>query len=476
MLHVGGARTALFNWLFARHQSGTFILRIEDTDRARFDPAALADITESLRWLGLDWDEGPGTRGPHEPYCQSERTEFYQYYADVLVRKRHAYRCYCAPERLDEMRKEQERSGSPPGYDRKCRDLGEDECARLDAADTPFAVRYRVPREGVTVFTDVIRGEIAYPNAQQDDFILLKRDGFPTYHLANVVDDRLMDITHVMRGDEWIPSTPKHMLLYASLGWEAPVFAHLPIILAPGGGKLSKRHGAASVSEYRDMGYLPEALTNFIALLGWSAGADRDIVPRDEMVRLFSLEHINKTGAQFDREKLNWMNGAYLRQRTVDEVTALARPWLEKAGLVTAATRPEELRHAMGLAQARMQVLPDAVTQCRCFLSDEIPYDEDAVRKVLRKEGVREHLEALGARLGQVAEAEFTTARLEQVVQAYLAESGEPLKKVVQPLRVAVTGTTASPGIYETLVGIGRSRALKRIEHAATRLCGGAGE
>ncbi|NLF39663.1 glutamate--tRNA ligase [bacterium] len=468
MLHVGGARTALFNWLFARHTGGTFILRIEDTDRARFNPDALADLTESLRWLGLDWDEGPEAGGPHAPYFQSERTELYRRYAQQLVDQGHAYKCFCTSERLEQMRKAQEGT-SQSGYDKRCRTLDAGERARLEASGAPFVIRFAVPPDGATVFTDLIRGGISYPNAQQDDFVLLKSDGFPTYHLANVVDDHLMEITHVMRGEEWIPSTPKHVLLYERFGWAPPVFAHLPVILAPGGGKLSKRHGAAAVSEYRAMGYLPEALVNFLALLGWAVSGDEEIVPRERMIAGFEIERINKTSAQFNRDKLDWMNGQYIRQCDPARLIALCRPLLEQAGLLGPEVTDERLRFVMKLAQERMQALPDCIEQSRCFLADDIPYDDAAVQKFLRKEGVRENLEALRRRFAAVEP--FEPKALEECVTAYLEESGQPLKKVVHPLRVAVTGRAASPGIYETLCGIGRERVLRRLDHVITREC-----
>jgi glutamyl-tRNA synthetase len=471
MLHVGGARTALFNWLFARHCGGTFILRIEDTDRARYDARALEDIAASLRWLGLDWDEGYQVGGPCGPYVQSERTALYQQHAQQLLDSGHAYKCYCTPERLEAVRAQQQRDGTAPGYDRRCRELATDECARLDAAGTPFVVRFKMPRDGATTFTDLIRGEIAYPNVQQDDFVLLKTDGFPTYHLANIVDDHLMRITHVLRGDEWIPSTPKHVQLYAAFGWRPPVFAHLPVILAPGGGKLSKRHGAAAVCEYRALGYLPDALVNFLALLGWAVSSDTEIVPRDQMVREFALEKINNTGAQFDHEKLNWMNGAYMRQVPLDAFVPLALPFLAAAGLLRGDEDPARLRLILKLEQERVRVLSELPQACDFFFKDTIEYEPQAVKKVLHKAGVREQLPALRDLLTGVPDAQFTPAHLEQVVQAYIAESGQPLKHVVHPLRVAVTGRAASPGIFETLVGIGKPRVLQRLTHTIEHLC-----
>ncbi|HIE03586.1 MAG TPA: glutamate--tRNA ligase, partial [Candidatus Latescibacteria bacterium] len=305
-LHVGSAHTALFNWLFARHHGGAFVLRIEDTDRSRVVEGALEDILEGLRWLGLDWDEGP--------YFQSERVEIYRRHADVLLERGWAYRCFCSPERLERMRREQQARGEPPKYDRRCRDLPPDEVKGRVEAGEPNVIRLKVPLEGETKFVDLIRGEIVFRNSELDDLILLKSDGFPTYHLASVVDDHLMGITHVLRAEEWISSTPKHVLLYEAFGWEPPNFAHLPLILGPDKSKLSKRHGATALLDYRDKGYLPEAMANFLALLGWSPGDGREKLSGEEMIEEFSLEGMGKRGSVFDETKLEWLNGLCIRE------------------------------------------------------------------------------------------------------------------------------------------------------------------
>lgn len=468
LLHVGGARTALFNWLFARHCGGTFILRIEDTDRARYDANAMRDIMDSLRWLGLQWDEGPEVGGPHAPYFQSERVHLYQHYADQLLASGHAYRCFCSPERLEALRAQQ---GAQTGYDRHCRDLSPDQIARALASGAPSVIRFKMPLDGSTDFVDVIRGPISYPNSQQDDFVLIKSDGFPTYHLANVVDDHLMQISHVLRGEEWIPSTPKHVCLYAAFGWTPPAFAHLPVILAPGGGKLSKRHGAAAVTEYRTLGYVPDALVNFLALLGWSVAPDKEIASRAEMIKEFSLEKINKTGAQFDHEKLKWMNGTYIRSMPLDELCTLVWPYLTQAGLVTGATPRAAVLPALALAQERIQLLPEVVEHMRCFLADDIEYDPAAVKKFLSRPGVAAHLHALHQRFQSVPDDAFNATTLEPILNAYLAESGQPLKNVIHPLRVAITGKAASPGIFDTLACIGKRRTLARIAYVLAHFC-----
>ena len=471
MLHVGGARTALFNWLFARHCGGAFIVRIEDTDRARFDARALDDITASLRWLGLQWDEGYEVGGPCGPYVQSERSALYLRHAQQLLDSGHAYKCYCTPDQLAAAREQQQRDGSAPGYDRACRDLSPDARAAHDAAGTPCVIRFRMPLTGATTFTDAIRGVISYPNAQQDDFVLLKSDGFPTYHLANIVDDHLMRISHVLRGDEWIPSTPKHVQLYAAFGWQPPVFAHLPVILAPGGGKLSKRHGAAAVCEYRARGYLPDALVNFLALLGWAVSSDNEIVPRAQMIKEFTLEGINKTGAQFDHEKLNWMNGAYIRQLPLAEFIREVTPFLTAAGVLTGDEDHVRVAQVLQMEQARVHLLSDAPAACAFFFADPLEYEPQAVKKILQKAGTRAHLQAVHDLLAGVPSDQFDAAHLETLLQEYLTRSGQPLKNIVHPLRVAVTGRSASPGIFETLVGIGQARVVQRLAYAVEHLC-----
>ncbi|MGD2039910.1 MAG: glutamate--tRNA ligase, partial [Anaerolineae bacterium] len=307
--HVGSARTALFNWLFARHHAGRFIVRVEDTDRTRYNPEAVPDLTASLRWLGLEWDEGPEVGGDCGPYFQSERLHLYERYTSQLLREGHAYRCYCSPERLAAMREEQRKNKQDVGYDRHCRHLTADQRAAYEAQGITPVVRFKAPVEGQTSFHDELYGTIVVENGTLDDFVLLKSDGYPTYHMANVVDDHLMKISHIMRGDEWLPSVPKHVLLYDALGWQLPVYAHLPLILAPTGkGKLSKRHGGVEVRDFRRQGYLPEAMVNYLARLGWSYDDKTEIFSRDELVRYFGLDGINNSPARFSYDRLQWMN------------------------------------------------------------------------------------------------------------------------------------------------------------------------
>ncbi len=468
MLHIGGARTALFNWLLAKSLGGKFILRIEDTDRNRFDPKALADITKSLEWLGLEWDEGPGKGGDSGPYLQSERKDIYEKYVNELLEKGMAYKCFCTPERLDEMRKEQQKEGKGTAYDRRCRNLTEDEVKELESRGGTFVVRFKMPPEGNTKFNDAIRGEISYPNDRQDDFVIMKTDGFPTYHLASVVDDHLMKISHVLRGEEWIPSTPKHICLYEAFGWEPPVFAHMSLILAPGGGKLSKRHGAAAVAEYRELGYLPETMVNFLALLGWAVSSDNEIVPVEQLIKEFKLEKMNKTASQFDKEKLDWMNGVYIRKLSIEELAELAKPRLEAAGISWESE--EKLRYVLSLLKERLHLLSEVADSSYYFFSDEINYDEKAVNKFLKKEGVKENLSDLEKLFSEVEEQDFKEKKLEDIVRKYIEENEKPVKKVMNPLRIAVTGRSASPGIFEVLEAIGKEKVLKRLKYTIENL------
>jgi glutamyl-tRNA synthetase len=336
MPHVGLFHTFLFNWLYARHEGGTFIVRIEDTDTARRVEGAVEALLDAIRWLGLNWDEGPGVGGPHAPYVQSERLPLYREHAERLVREGKAYYCYCSPDRLAELRADQERRKVPPGYDRHCRDLAEAERARLAVAGEPPVIRFAVPLEGETVFDDVLRGPVAWENRLLDDFVILKSDGYPTYHLAHLVDDHFMEISDVLRGEEWISSTPRHILLYQALGWTPPRFCHLPPLLGPDRKKLSKRHGAMSVLEYRDAGYLPEAMVNYLAIIGasYEPTGTREIFSLPELVEGFDLYRINKAGAIFDLTKLEWMNGYYIRHLPVPQLANRLMPFFWQAGLL----------------------------------------------------------------------------------------------------------------------------------------------
>ncbi len=463
-LHVGGARTALFNWLFARQHNGVFILRIEDTDRKRYEPEAVGNILESLRWLGLEWDEGPEVGGDYGPYYQSQRLDLYQKYAQQLVDSGHAYRCYCSPERLTLMREEQRRRGEPDvGYDRHCRYLTAKQRDEYEAQGIVPVVRLMVPLEGQTSFHDVLHGDTTVDNARLDDLVLLKSDGYPTYHLANVVDDHLMEITHIMRADEWLPSVPKHVLLYDAFGWEIPVYAHLPIILAPTGkGKLSKRHGGVAVREFRREGYLPAAMVNFLARVGWAYDDKTEFFTRQELIEKFSLEGVNKSPAAFSYDKLEWMDGVYIRQLGTDDLAERLLPFLTGAGLP--ADRAT-VRRIVPLVQERLKKLAEVVEWTDFFFTAELNYAPQLL--VAKKMTAEESLAALRkARETLAALPDFEEKTLEQTLRALVEELGLKAGQLFGIIRVAVTGKKVAPPLFGTLSILGRERALERLDHA----------
>lgn len=470
--HIGNIRTALFNWLFARHTGGSFIVRIEDTDQSRKVEGAVEQILESLRWLGLDWDEGPEAGGGCGPYFQSQRLERYQRQARRLVDGGHAYPCYCSPERLAQMRAEMaERKESLRTYDRHCRGLGPEERARLESQGIKPVIRFKAPLDGRTTFHDLIRGDITFDNSELDDLVLLKSDGYPTYHLANIVDDHDMKISHVMRADEWLSSTPRHVLLYAASGWTPPLFAHLPMILGPDKSKLSKRHGATALLDYRDEGYLPEAVFNFLALLGWSLDDKTDVIGRGDLVQHFSLERISRTAAVFDIKKLQWMNGFYIRQCRPGELAERSLPFFERQ-LPAGVRRPLDLDYlgrVTALLRERAKTLVELPATSAYFFVEEVDYPVD----LLLKGGTdgaraRELLEASAARLQGLPA--FDAAALEAPLRALAEETAVKTGDLFGLLRVAVTGRTAAPPLFDTMAVLGRERCLGRIRSAAARL------
>ena len=468
--HVGNLRTALFNWLFARHHGGSFILRIEDTDIVRKVKGAVDTILESLRWLGMDWDEGPEIGGDYGPYFQSQRLEIYQGIAQRLLEQGHAYLCYCSPERLEEMRKEQVRRKQPPGYDRRCRELIEKEKTELEAEGVIPVIRFKTPLSGQIKFADLIRGDVVFDSEKIDDFVLLKSDGYPTYHLANVIDDHFMQISHVLRADEWLSSTPRHILLYDALAFEPPKFAHLPMILGNDRAKLSKRHGAVSVMEYREQGYLPQAMVNFLALLGWSLDDRTEIMSREELIANFSLERIGKTGAIFSQEKLGWMNGIYLRQLSTEELVEQTMPFLER-GLPKRVKRPisrDYVRQIIPLIQERMRTLVEGIDLAQFFFVEELDYKPT----ILLERGLtRERaLKALKTAKERLADLPFEASTLEGVLRSLAAELELKTGELFGLLRVATTGRTAAPPLFETMAVLGRERCLTRIEAALEKL------
>jgi glutamyl-tRNA synthetase len=463
-LHVGGARTALFNWLYARREGGTFILRIEDTDVERSSWDMVAGILDGMHWLGLDWDEGPDVGGPHAPYFQSQRLDRYRAMAEQLIAKGHAYACYCSPERLRAEREKAEARGEAWQYDRACLALSPDQVARLERSGQPRAIRFKVP-SGSTSFDDVVRGRIEVEHTNIEDFVILRSDGYPTYHLSVVADDVDMEITHVIRGDDHISNTPKHVLLFDAFGFPAPRFAHVPLILGADKKRLSKRHGATSVTEYTRLGYLPEAMVNFLALLGWSPGDDRELMTRGELIARFSLEAISGGNAVFNTEKLDWMNGQYIAKLPASELAAHLEPLLIEAGLWSpnaTGDRREWLMRLIELLRPRAKRLTDFVEHARPFLVDTVEYEREAVEKHLGAADLHDHITALMNALRTASP--FDEPHVEAAVRGTAAQRGIKAGNLIHATRVAVTGRTSSPGLFEVLALLGRDKTLARLE------------
>jgi glutamyl-tRNA synthetase len=465
--HIGSVRTALYNYLFSRRAGGTFVLRIEDTDRKRFVPEALQDIYDTFSWLGFRWTEGPDAAGPFGPYVQSERLPLYQEHAKKLLAEGKAYRCYCTAERLESLRKQQEagESADPSsqGYDRHCRTLSAAERESLEAAGTSSVIRLAVPLEGSTSYTDLLLGDITVENRTiNPDPVLIKSDGFPTYHLAFMVDDHLMEITHVLRGQEWLPSAPIHFILYRAFGWEPPVFCHLPTIMGKDGHKLSKRLGATSVKDFRAQGYLPEALLNCIAMVGWSYDGERELFTLKELEELFDMDKLTKSPGVFDYQKLEWFNGMYIRARSRPELAALIAPFMKQAGLP--GDDSKVLEGIAGLVQERVKVLSEVPDMVRfIFQEPSAPTAADLLPKKADAAATAAALRRLDALLPELGgPPEESEARL----RALAEELGMKLGDLLMPLRVAVTGSKVSPPLVESINVMGVPEARKRTARA----------
>jgi glutamyl-tRNA synthetase len=468
--HVGNIRTALFNWLFARHTGGKFIVRIEDTDVPRTVPGALEAILDSLRWMGLDWDEGPEVGGNYGPYFQSQRLSNYQETAERLVKQGHAYYCYCSSERLEAMRAEQTKNKMPPGYDRHCRTLGDAERVQKVAEGVKPVVRFKTPLDGQTRFQDLLRGDVSFENSTIDDFVLLKSDGYPTYHLANIIDDHLMQISHVLRAEEWLSSTPRHVMLYNAVGYEPPVFAHMPMILGPDRSKLSKRHGATALTDYRDQGYLPETMLNFLALLGWSLDEKSELFTRQELVEKFTLERISRTAAIFNKEKLDWMNGIYIRGLSIDDFLTRVLPFLDK-GLPPEIKRPldeDYIRKILPLIKERARNLIEVKDLIGFFYEDKFNY---APKDLLIK-GVDAQFTANAYLQAQkiIGNTPFNVEDLEKEFRALAELLGLKPGQFFSSLRMAITGRTVSPPLFETMIVMGEERVKNHIRDARDKL------
>ncbi len=468
--HIGSVRTALFNYFYARSQGGSFILRVEDTDRERYSDEALKDLYDTFDWLGIEWDEGPDTGGTYGPYVQSERFELYQRYAARLLESDHAYRCYCSSERLQQVREQQQKSKSKyQGYDRHCRSLSETERKKLEAEGASSVVRFKAPLEGRTEFQDILLGRVKRQNEDiNPDPVLLKSDGYPTYHLANVVDDHLMEITHILRAQEWLSSGPLHVLLYEAFDWTPPKYCHLPMVLGKDGQKLSKRHGSTSVREFREAGYLPEALLNYVTLIGWSYDDSREFFSKEELEELFTLDKIRKSPGVFDYKKLEWYNGQYIRQKSDEELKPLILPYLQREAVVSDPVTPDEesiLDGMMPLVKERIRLLSEAPDTCR-FLFQEVVIEDPAelVPKKLDEMGT---LEALGA-ARELLDGfdERSDEENEELFRVKAEELGMKLGSLLMPLRIAVTGSSASPPLFGSIRLLGVDKALVRVEKA----------
>ena len=461
-LHVGTARTTLYNWLFARHHGGRFVLRIEDTDQSRSTQENVSQILEAIRWLGLDWDEGPEVEGPYGPYFQSQRLELYGEMVGRLLEQGEAYACYCTPEELEERRREMQQQGMAPRYDRRCRELTEGERERLEGEGRPKAIRFAMPLEGSIGWDDLVRGEVEFQNSELDDFVIAKSNGFPSYNFACAIDDAKMGMTHVLRGEDVMSGTPRQLHVYGALGLEVPSFGHLPMILGTDRSKLSKRHGATSVTEYRDQGYVAEAIVNFIALLGWSPGDDREIMSREEMIEAFSVEGIGKSGSVFDIEKLQWMNGVYLREMAPEAYAAAAKPFVRAAF-------GEDLDDgyvgkAVLLEQERAKTLGELPELTEFFFRDPEEYEEKGARKWFGREGAEQVLAAVREALSKLES--FDQEAIEAAVRGAAERLGLGAGPVIHTTRLAVTGRTKGPGLFELMGVLGKGRVVRRLERA----------
>lgn len=462
--HIGNIRTVVFNWLFARQQHGKFILRIEDTDRSRYVEDAIKVITDSLAWLNLDYDEGPFVGGDYGPYIQSERLALYLEKAEELVQQGKAYRCNCSPERLERVREALREAGKNPMYDGHCRYKAPGEVSPAE----PHVIRLKVAKEGKTTFHDLLRGDITIENNLVDDQILMKSDGFPTYHLAVVIDDHLMQISHVMRGDDWISSTPKRIMMYEAFGWQPPIYVHIPLVCGDDGKKLGKRHGAVSIDEFRRLGYLPEALLNFLALLGWSPGegTDQEIFNREELITLFDINRINLSAGVFSYDKLNWINGYYIRELSDTALLERLIPFWAEAGLIEEPVDEEtmvKLRVLVPMVQERLKTLSDVV-ELTDFVFQEI--ENPSVDSLIgKKMTTQESMDTLNAVKNLLADLpDFTGEAMEGPLRQLATDLGLKAGQVFTIIRNCVTGKIVSPPLFGSIEALGRAKTLQRLE------------
>jgi nondiscriminating glutamyl-tRNA synthetase len=470
-LHIGGARTALFNWLYARHYKGTFILRIEDTDQVRSTEEAVNVILEGMKWLGLDWDEGPGKEGKYGPYYQMQRLPLYQKYTEKLLKNKKAYYCYCTKEELTESRQKQIKEDNLFRYDRHCLNLSEEEKRRYEEEGRKPVIRLKIPAKKI-VFNDLLRGEVNFEGELLSDFVIVKSDGIPTYNFAVVIDDALMDISNIIRGDDHISNTPKQILIYEALGFNLPKFAHLPMIMGSDHTRLSKRHGATSVMEYKEIGYIPEAVVNYIAHLGWSSGDEREIFSLEELVKEFSLDKISKHSAVFSIDKLNWFNSEYLKKSSVDSLVKMVIPFLKEANYIKeenlSPVKLEWLKEVIKLMQGRFKNFSQFIDYADYFFVDKIDIEPQAFQSVLNKEGISDILKALKEELSVLKC--WDEKSIEDIVREIASSLQIKGGKIIHPIRVALTGKKIGPGLFELIVVLGQEKTIQRLEEAIEKL------
>jgi glutamyl-tRNA synthetase len=468
-LHIGGARTALFNWLYARHYGGKFILRIEDTDKLRSTPEAVNAILDGMQWLGLDWDEGPEKGGEYGPYYQMQRLDIYKKYTEKLLADGNAYYCYCTAEELEERRKKQLANGGDALYDRKCLNLTESEKRKHEKEGRKPAVRLKMPGDQIIV-NDLIKGKMDFDSRLLTDYVIVKSDGIPTYNFAVVIDDILMKISLVMRGDDHISNTPKQIVIYQALGEDIPDFAHIPMIMGPDNTRLSKRHGATSVMEYKKMGFLPEAVVNYIAHLGWSSGTNQELFSIDELIKGFTLDKVSKHSAIFDMEKLNWFNGEYLKDMPEDKYAEMLLPYLQESGLIDYSVSVETflwLKKVVSLMKSRVRNFRQFLEYADYFFTDDFKVEEDAAR-VLEQNGVRETLVELAGRLEALNE--WSEENIEKVVRAIANELNLKGKQIIHPTRVSLSGKKVGPSLFALMEVLGKEINIRRLKRTAVEL------
>lgn len=469
LLHIGNVHTAIFTWLFVRHNGGQFVLRIEDTDRDRSAAEYETMILQDLEWLGLDWDEGVDKGGQFGPYRQTERMDLYKSYAEELVEKGLAYYCFCTPEEVERDRAESAKRGEAPRYSGRCRNLTQEEQGKLLASGRQPVLRFKTPVNQEIVVNDLIRGEIVFKSNDLDDFIIVRSNGMPLYNFAVTIDDLAMKITHIVRADEHISNTPRQILLYQAFGEEPPVFAHVSMLLGPDRAKLSKRHGATSLREYRDRGFLPEAVFNYLATLGWSLPDDRELASIPELVELFDLKKVGRSPAIFDPEKAAWMNGIYLRQMDLNDLVDLALPYFREAGYISEGNEPDRqwLKELLALVRDGISSLGELPGEARLFFEEAVEYNEEA-RKILAKEGVREVLQEYRDRIPQWVE--FSADEVHDLMRKVPQELGVGMGKALRPLRVALTGRVSGPELHRIMSLFGRAKVMERLDYVLTNL------